>query len=121
MLAGGYAVVDVETTGLSPGKHDRIEGIEQAKKAFGTSILLICCIDRSTNTPAQALAMLNDPFVHGQADVWAKRLLERKGDTVEARIDARDLIGRPSSELREAVADFVGGVEHRRSHADGRA
>jgi hypothetical protein len=41
-----------------------------------------------TNTPAQALAMLNDPFVHGQADVWAKHLIARQGDTIATRIDA---------------------------------
>ncbi|MBI3822624.1 MAG: DUF1553 domain-containing protein, partial [Planctomycetes bacterium] len=50
-----------------------------------------------TNTPAQALAMLNDPFVHQQAEVWAKKLLERKTDTIATRIDAMFAIalGRP--------------------------
>ena len=28
-----------------------------------------------SNSPAQSLILLNDPFVHQQADVWAKRLL----------------------------------------------
>jgi hypothetical protein len=28
-----------------------------------------------TNSPAQALALLNDPFVAGQAEFWAKRLI----------------------------------------------
>ncbi len=36
---------------------------------------------RSTsNVPAQALTMLNDPFVLQQAQVWAARLLARSGD-----------------------------------------
>jgi len=63
-----------------------------------------------TNTPAQALALLNDPFVHGQADVWAKRLVERKGETVETRIDAMLLIAlaRPAQPAeRERFARFV--------------
>jgi hypothetical protein len=63
-----------------------------------------------TNTPAQALAMLNDPFVHGQADVWAKRLIERKGDTVATRIDAmfRTALGRePRKAEQERFARFV--------------
>ena len=62
------------------------------------------------NTPAQALAMLNDPFVHGQADVWAKRLIERKGETIEARVAAmfRTALGRePRKEERERFTRFV--------------
>lgn len=50
-----------------------------------------------TNVPAQALALLNDPFVMQQADVWAQRLVARQGDTVGRRIE--DLfhvaLGRP--------------------------
>jgi hypothetical protein len=41
-----------------------------------------------TNVPAQALALLNDPFVLQQADVWAQRLVARSNDSVAARIDA---------------------------------
>jgi hypothetical protein len=63
-----------------------------------------------TNTPAQALALLNDPFVVQQADVWAKRLIERKNDTVEARVSAMLLaaLGRePRLAERERFARFV--------------
>jgi hypothetical protein len=63
-----------------------------------------------TNTPAQALAMLNDPFVHGQAEVWAKRLIERKGDTVETRVAAmfRTALGRePRPAERDRLVKFV--------------
>lgn len=41
-----------------------------------------------TNVPAQALALLNDPFVLGQADEWATRLIDRDDSSVAARIDA---------------------------------
>src|SRR5207253_4858841 len=41
-----------------------------------------------TSVPAQALALLNDPFVIQQADLWAKRLIERKADTIATRIEA---------------------------------
>jgi hypothetical protein len=39
-----------------------------------------------TNVPAQALAMLNDPFVHEQAEVWAKRLIARSHASVQTRL-----------------------------------
>jgi hypothetical protein len=63
-----------------------------------------------TNTPAQALALLNDPFVVQQADVWAKRLTERKGDTVETRVIAmlQTALGRtPRETERERFGRFV--------------
>ena len=41
----------------------------------------------STNVPAQALALLNDPFVLQQADVWSSRLVSQSGDSVESRIE----------------------------------
>ena len=41
-----------------------------------------------TNVPAQALALLNDPFVLQQAEVWAHRLVTRTDQTLPARIDA---------------------------------
>lgn len=50
-----------------------------------------------TNVPAQALALLNDPFVLEQADVWAARLVARGDEPVATRIGAmfRDALGRP--------------------------
>ena len=63
-----------------------------------------------TNTPAQALAMLNDPFVHSQADAWATRLLNRKGDTVDLRVTSMfaAALGRlPRQEERERLARFA--------------
>lgn len=38
-----------------------------------------------SNVPAQALILLNDPFIHGQADVWGKKLAASSG-TVDERI-----------------------------------
>lgn len=40
-----------------------------------------------TNVPAQALALLNDPFVLQQADVWAQQLIKRDNETIAMRID----------------------------------
>ena len=39
-----------------------------------------------TNEPAQALAMLNDPFLLGQAQFWANRLIQRNDESSEQRI-----------------------------------
>ncbi|WLD10045.1 PSD1 and planctomycete cytochrome C domain-containing protein [Planctellipticum variicoloris] len=52
-----------------------------------------------TNVPAQALALLNDPFVVQQADVWAQRLITRTDDTVASRIDhmLATALGRPAT------------------------
>ncbi|HUY91217.1 MAG TPA: PSD1 and planctomycete cytochrome C domain-containing protein [Pirellulales bacterium] len=56
-----------------------------------------------TNVPAQALALLNDPFVVQQADVWAGRLIECPDAAPGERIDAmfRTALGRsPTAEER---------------------
>jgi hypothetical protein len=63
-----------------------------------------------TNTPAQALAMLNDPFVHNQAEVWAKKLVERKNDTVARRLESMfpAAVNRaPSAAERERFERFI--------------
>ena len=41
-----------------------------------------------TNSPAQALALLNDPFVTGQAEFWAKRLIGQPQKSPEERVVA---------------------------------
>jgi hypothetical protein len=50
-----------------------------------------------TNVPAQALALLNDPFAIQQAEVWAKRLVaqgtERPGERIERMFQTA--LGRP--------------------------
>lgn len=63
-----------------------------------------------TNVPAQALAMLNDPFVLQQADVWAGRLVARTDDTIPRRIDAmyQAALGRsPQKHEQEAFARTI--------------
>jgi hypothetical protein len=52
-----------------------------------------------TNVPAQALALLNDPFVLDQARVWGERLARDGAPTSEARIDSmfRAALNRPAS------------------------
>lgn len=42
----------------------------------------------TTNTPAQSLALLNDPFVLAMADHWAGRVIRDGARSVEQRIDA---------------------------------
>jgi len=41
-----------------------------------------------TNVPAQALALLNDPFVLQQAELWSQHLVARGDSLVASRIDA---------------------------------
>jgi hypothetical protein len=50
-----------------------------------------------TNVPAQALALLNDPFVLEQASVWAERLVARRDTSAAARIEHmfQVALGRP--------------------------
>jgi hypothetical protein len=63
-----------------------------------------------TNTPAQALALLNDPFVYDQAEVWARRLLKDGSDKMEPRINSmfRAALGRPPRKAElERFAQFI--------------
>ncbi|MCC6539570.1 MAG: PSD1 domain-containing protein [Bryobacterales bacterium] len=57
-----------------------------------------------TNVPAQALAMMNDPFVHEQARVWAGRIAQNSAAPPEARVDAmfRTALGRPATAAERA-------------------
>jgi hypothetical protein len=57
-----------------------------------------------TNVPAQALALLNDPFVLQQAETWATRLVAQPDAAVSTRIDTmfQTALGRlPAVEERE--------------------
>jgi len=40
-----------------------------------------------TNVPAQALALLNDPFVLQQAEIWATKLIAQPDTTAAERVD----------------------------------
>lgn len=67
-----------------------------------------------TNTPAQALTLLNDPLVKQQAEYWAERLIAEGPSPIELRLATmfRTAMGRPptSDELAEwtsAAADLA--------------
>ncbi|HVK18360.1 MAG TPA: DUF1553 domain-containing protein, partial [Fimbriiglobus sp.] len=64
-----------------------------------------------SNVPAQALILMNDPFVHQQAEVWAKRVM-----TMPAEDRVREMylsaFGRPpTAEESAACRAFVDGKE----------
>lgn len=64
----------------------------------------------TSNVPAQALAMLNNPFVLQQAEGWAQRVLSEKEDTDEARLRKMYLAGfarEPTSDELTAVKRFL--------------
>ena len=66
-----------------------------------------------SNVPAQALILLNDPFVAGQAEVWAKAVLAKPG-TISERIDTMYLTAfarLPTTGERDACVEFVKGQE----------
>ena len=64
-----------------------------------------------SNVPAQALTMLNDPFVIGQAEVWSKRLREEMAGLPAANVVERmyeSAFGRsPTAEELAAATAFV--------------
>jgi hypothetical protein len=59
-----------------------------------------------SNVPAQALTLMNDPFVAGQAQVWAKRVLGIPGLDPAGRVRQMYLeaYARPPSERELATA-----------------
>jgi hypothetical protein len=56
-----------------------------------------------TNVPAQALGLLNDPFVLQQADVWATQLMARRDESIAPRIAHMFFValGRPPAKDEE--------------------
>jgi cytochrome c553 len=67
-----------------------------------------------SNVPAQALTMLNDPFVLGQSRLWGERLLAAGPRSAEARVESlyRTAYGRaPTAEERDGALAFVAGHE----------
>ena len=65
-----------------------------------------------TNVPAQALALLNDPFIIGQAQFWAGMLVQRNDLSAADRIRwmYRKALGRPASATE--LQSMSGLVEH---------
>jgi hypothetical protein len=69
-----------------------------------------------TNVPAQALTLMNDPFVTEQAQVWARRLLAETSLSTEARVAQmyREAFAREPTADEQAVAiEFLGAQTER--------
>ncbi|MCI0461609.1 MAG: DUF1553 domain-containing protein, partial [Gemmataceae bacterium] len=62
-----------------------------------------------SNVPAQALILLNDPFVHQQASVWAKRVLAEPGSPSErvTRMYLSAFARPPDANELQACLEFV--------------
>jgi hypothetical protein len=59
-----------------------------------------------SNVPAQALALMNDPFVTAQARAWAERVLSEVSGPLEARVERMYLLafGRPPGDAEVSAA-----------------
>ena len=71
----------------------------------------------TTNVPAQSLALLNSPFVIGQAAEWGRRLAEGEAASVDGRIAHMfvKVLARPPSEAERArVTDYLNAVAEER-------
>lgn len=63
-----------------------------------------------SNVPAQSLVLMNDPFVHDQADKWAQRVVKDGSTSAAQRIDAmfRSAIGRaPTPAETKAASAYL--------------
>ena len=68
-----------------------------------------------SNVPAQALMLMNDPFVHQQAERWADRVLANPGDThARIRMMYESAFGRlPSADEEEKLSVYVSRLTRR--------
>ena len=73
-----------------------------------------------SNVPAQALILMNDPFVHGQAEVWAKRVIAEKGsDADRVRGMYLDAFSRPPTPVElQACLTYLQNAPDLRRWAD---
>ncbi|MSU78835.1 MAG: DUF1553 domain-containing protein [Gemmataceae bacterium] len=73
-----------------------------------------------SNVPAQALILMNDPFVHGQAEVWAKRVLaEKASDEDRVRGMYLDAFSRPAADVElRACLVYLGATPDLRRWSD---
>jgi hypothetical protein len=62
-----------------------------------------------SNVPAQSLILMNDPFVHQQAEAWARRVIAQKGDTKELIISMyqRAFARQPDEAELRACIEFL--------------
>lgn len=65
-----------------------------------------------TNVPDQALALLNDPFVIGQAEFWAKKLISDKAANPDERIRMMFLAALGRSPEAEELKRFRALLDH---------
>jgi hypothetical protein len=65
-----------------------------------------------TSVPAQALALLNDPFVLQQAAIWAIRLVARPEESAGDRIDRMFLVALGRSPAAIEKRDFLDSLVH---------
>jgi hypothetical protein len=74
-----------------------------------------------SNVPAQALALMNNPFVVRMAEAWARRVLKERGLSPEQRAEKMYLVafGRPPS--KEEAADALAFLREQKGHDDTRA
>ncbi len=73
--------------------------------AFDTPIPFSTVGRRSvSNVPAQALILMNDPFVHQEAELWARRVLSQPGGAAQ-RVEGMyvSAFGRPPTETERAA------------------
>lgn len=92
-------------------------------KAFDAPSREECTAARSrSNTPLQALALLNDPTFVEAARVFAERIMSAGGSDVEARVDwaYRTMVSRPPDSLihQELANVFDEQLKHYREHTD---
>ncbi len=69
-----------------------------------------------TNVPAQALTLMNDPFVTEQAQVWARRLLAETSLSTEARVAqmyGEAFAREPTAEEQAMAIEFLGAQAER--------
>jgi hypothetical protein len=72
----------------------------------------------ATNVPAQSLALLNSPFVIGQAQEWGKRLADGEAHSIDTRVEymfIKALGRKPSAGERDHAATYLSSLakEHR--------
>jgi hypothetical protein len=73
-----------------------------------------------SNVPAQALTLMNDPFVQQQADLWADRMVNACGPDSDERIDwlyEAAFQRRATPEERAAAREFLDGPAKERTTA----
>ena len=75
----------------------------------------------TTNVPAQALTMLNSPFVILESEKWAERLTQQKDASMAARVESmfeRALGRKPSADERDRAQTYLAMLTEEHGAAD---